>query len=260
MCGWIKFHRSFLDWEWYSDINVSRVFIHLLLKVNFYDEKWKGTTVKRGQRVTSLSNLASETSLSVKQIRTVFKKLESTGEIIRKGTSRFTIITICNYEKWQKDLEPEGKQRASKGQTEGKQRATNKEVKKDKEVKNKTEPSKKFVPPELSEVELYFSEKGFAHEAQRFFDYYESIGWKVGKNPMKKWKNAASGWISRNSNQNKTQPNTPSIQDQIAKELLKDETDFKGTGSQSTHRLGAPLSGQAPRLIRADGFSDKEIL
>ena len=36
-------------------------------------------------------------------------------------------------------------------------------------------------------------------EAQKFFNYYESNGWKVGKNPMKNWKAAANNWIS-NSN------------------------------------------------------------
>jgi len=36
-------------------------------------------------------------------------------------------------------------------------------------------------------------------EAQKFFNYYESNGWKVGKNPMKNWKAAANNWIT-NSN------------------------------------------------------------
>jgi len=35
-------------------------------------------------------------------------------------------------------------------------------------------------------------------EARRFYDYYESNGWKVGKNKMKNWKSAISGWHSRN--------------------------------------------------------------
>ena len=63
--------------------------------------------------------------------------------------------------------------------------------------------AKRFVPPTIDEVRAYFHEKGctVSTEPQRFFDYYESNGWKVGKNKMQKWKNAASGWISRNQNQ-----------------------------------------------------------
>jgi len=36
-------------------------------------------------------------------------------------------------------------------------------------------------------------------EAERFFNYYESNGWKVGKNPMKSWKHAVTNWITRSS-------------------------------------------------------------
>lgn len=34
-------------------------------------------------------------------------------------------------------------------------------------------------------------------QAERFFDYYDSNGWRVGKNPMKNWKSAVSGWLNR---------------------------------------------------------------
>lgn len=58
--------------------------------------------------------------------------------------------------------------------------------------------SKRFSPPGLEEIEVYFAEKGgTAAQAERFRDFYESNGWKVGKNPMKSWKAAASGWMSR---------------------------------------------------------------
>ena len=58
--------------------------------------------------------------------------------------------------------------------------------------------SKRFSPPGLEEIKAYFAEKGgTAAQAERFRDFYESNGWKVGKNPMKSWKAAASGWMSR---------------------------------------------------------------
>lgn len=34
-------------------------------------------------------------------------------------------------------------------------------------------------------------------EAEEFFFYYQSNGWKVGKNPMKCWKSALQGWRIR---------------------------------------------------------------
>lgn len=54
-------------------------------------------------------------------------------------------------------------------------------------------------PRTILEVTDYFQEKGSnKKEGERFYYYYESQGWKVGKNPMKNWKMSASGWISRN--------------------------------------------------------------
>ena len=62
----------------------------------------------------------------------------------------------------------------------------------------------RFTPPSESEVKDYFNSKLNTTEAEKeyraFFSYYESNGWKVGKNKMKNWHAAASGWISRMSN------------------------------------------------------------
>lgn len=56
-----------------------------------------------------------------------------------------------------------------------------------------------FKPPSLEEARAYFLEKSqTVEEANRFWYFYDSKGWKVGKNQMKNWRSAASGWISRN--------------------------------------------------------------
>jgi len=59
---------------------------------------------------------------------------------------------------------------------------------------NKSE-SKKFKKPELSEAQDYFRELGHVSEAQSFVDFYESNGWRVGRNPMKDWRAASRNWI-----------------------------------------------------------------
>lgn len=64
--------------------------------------------------------------------------------------------------------------------------------------------SKKFSPPDVETVKSYFAEKGGTEaQAIRFHAYYESNGWKVGRNPMKNWKAAVTGWISRDTEQQK---------------------------------------------------------
>jgi hypothetical protein len=63
--------------------------------------------------------------------------------------------------------------------------------------KEKPKPKKGFVPPTIEEVSSKFPEIN----AERFVNYYESIGWKVGKNKMESWVAAAAGWISRDKPQ-----------------------------------------------------------
>ena len=67
MEGWIKIHRGLLDWEWYSDTNCVRLALHLLLKANFQTRRWRG----KSDFLTS------------------------------RATSSYTVVTICNYERYQ---------------------------------------------------------------------------------------------------------------------------------------------------------------
>ena len=60
--------------------------------------------------------------------------------------------------------------------------------------------AKRFVKPTLSEIEQYCIERNNNVNAEQFFDYYESNGWKVGKNSMKDWKAAVRTWEKNNYN------------------------------------------------------------
>jgi hypothetical protein len=99
--GWIKLHRQILEWEWYSDNNCFRLFLHLLLKANHKEKRFKGLELKVGSIVTSRDLLARETGLTSQQIRTALTKLISTNEITSVTSSQGTIIQIVSYEKYQ---------------------------------------------------------------------------------------------------------------------------------------------------------------
>lgn len=79
--GRIDLHRKILDWEWYSDINTCRLFIHMLLKANWREGKFRGTTVPRGSFVSSLEKLSEETGLTIRELRTAISHLKMTGEL-----------------------------------------------------------------------------------------------------------------------------------------------------------------------------------
>lgn len=55
----------------------------------------------------------------------------------------------------------------------------------------------KFVRPTLEEVRAYCSERNNGIDAESFINFYESKGWKVGKNSMKNWKAAIRTWENR---------------------------------------------------------------
>ena len=57
----------------------------------------------------------------------------------------------------------------------------------------------RFSPPSAEEIEAYCEEKGFCIDAERFVDYYASIGWRVGKNPMKDWRAAVRTWVKKDT-------------------------------------------------------------
>lgn len=53
---------------------------------------------------------------------------------------------------------------------------------------------KKFVKPTIEEVDAYCRESGHSIDCGAFVDFYESKGWKVGKNSMKDWRAAVRNW------------------------------------------------------------------
>lgn len=58
---------------------------------------------------------------------------------------------------------------------------------------------KRFKKPTLEEVKEYCLERQNNINPELFIDYYESNGWKVGKNPMKDWKACIRTWEKKNT-------------------------------------------------------------
>lgn len=132
---YVKISRKILEWEWYTDINTKVLFLHILLKANWKPGRFQGTDVPRGSFVTSQQNLALETGLTLKNVRTALKHLENTGEVAVSRHPKFSVITVKNYNQYQSG----GSQVAVEGQSEGSQVATIEERKKErKEEYNKS--------------------------------------------------------------------------------------------------------------------------
>lgn len=73
---------------------------------------------------------------------------------------------------------------------------------KDKDKDKELDKDKKKAKPTLEEVRAYCAERRNKVDPAKFFHFYESKGWMVGKNPMKNWKSAVVTWESDGKNQN----------------------------------------------------------
>lgn len=99
--GYLRLFRQMLEWEWYDNPNTKVIFIHCLLKANDKVKDWRDLKIKRGQFVTSLEKLATANGLTLRQTRTALKNLQMTQEIDIQTTSRYSIITVKNYNLYQ---------------------------------------------------------------------------------------------------------------------------------------------------------------
>lgn len=142
MDGHIKFYRKFLDWGWYQDINTKVLFIHMLLKANWKDGTFMGTTVPRGSFVSSIKSLAYETGLTEREIRTGISHLKTTGEVTSKATNKYSVFTIKNYDLYQSEDRQDSTQATGERHSNDKRTTTieerNKEKKKEGNKKENT--------------------------------------------------------------------------------------------------------------------------
>jgi len=87
---------------------------------------------------------------------------------------------------------------------------------------SKAQTEKRFVPPSLEEVEKYVLEKNYKNvDAQTFINYYESVGWVVGKKKMVNWRAAVASWETRNKNNSPPQKRKPAIDNYDVNEIWK---------------------------------------
>jgi DNA-binding transcriptional regulator YhcF (GntR family) len=98
-----------------------------------------GQPVERGQYMTSLSRLARDLNLSVRQVRTALTRLEKTGEIDTQTTNKSTLVTISNYGSYQIDESTKKKKTTRKRQAVDTQTTDiNKKERKEEEKNNTT--------------------------------------------------------------------------------------------------------------------------
>ncbi|NMW21416.1 MAG: hypothetical protein HKK67_07250 [Chlorobiaceae bacterium] len=105
LSGYIKLYRRLASWEWYRESTMVHMLVHLLLMANRKPGKWKGIDIQRGQLITGRHALSLQTGISERTCRTCLERLKTSREIAIQTTSRYTLITVLNYDTYQKKNE-----------------------------------------------------------------------------------------------------------------------------------------------------------
>ena len=192
--GFIKLHRKMTKWGWYHDANTFRLFVHLLLTANYEPRPFEGRTIERGQRAASIAGLSNETDISVQSIRTAMNHLKSTGEITTEPMPKYTIITIKNYDSYQ---------RVTSDQTNDQQttdkRSTNdqQQWKKDKESKRKIKKRERgALSPHGQFENVFLSDLEVADLRAKYPNHYEAKIERLSRVIESKGKNYADHYAT----------------------------------------------------------------
>ena len=85
-----------------------------------------------------------------------------------------------------------------KAEKQAEAKAAEKSEAPEKSEKSEDTKPRKFEKPTVDEIKAFINEQGLKIDAETFFNYYESTGWKIGgRATMKSWRAAVLNWNAR---------------------------------------------------------------
>ena len=106
MEGWIRVHRKIIDAPWFNKSEYVHLWLYLLLKANHKDQEVfignEKILVKRGQLLTSRHKLSEVVHIQENKIYRILKCFENEHQIEQHKTRKYTVISIVNYDMYQK--------------------------------------------------------------------------------------------------------------------------------------------------------------
>lgn len=188
--GFIKVPRDFVE-SWGTKPNVCALYMHLLSTANLKPKDWQGTTIGRGELVTSTDRLATALRMTARKVRTILSNLVKDKRIITNTTNRWTKVTICDF-----DNTDDTKQ--ASGLTATQEYTLDSAI--EGIVKTTRTKLQLFKKPTIDEVRKYCNSTCSNVNPDEFWNFYESKGWLIGKTPMKNWHSALATWERRRTN------------------------------------------------------------
>ena len=192
--GFIVINRKIRKWRWWGNPTAMAIWLYILVEANWTTGWWGGGSeaVQRGEFITSQLRMSQELGLSRPTIKKYLKMFQDDGQIALDVNNSRTKISVINYAKYQdldhERLQPSLQRDLQPSLQQSLHNRTNKQL------NQETNKRESFVKPTLDELRAYIFENGFSVDPERFLDYYDSNGWKVGKSRMKDWKKAVNNW------------------------------------------------------------------
>ena len=141
--GWIKLHRKTLENPLTKNPDGFMLWVQLLLRANHKDARImvgnKFVDIKRGQLLTGRNKLVEYTGINRSKLERLLNLLESEHQIEQQKTTKYRLISITNYDKYQGDEQQTSNKRATNEQ----QLSTNKN---EKNVDNDNNEKKTDIP------------------------------------------------------------------------------------------------------------------
>ena len=105
MKGWITLHRKLLENPISCKADYLSVWVHLLLMASHEETSFiwnnKKQILRKGQLLTGRKKLSKQTGVTESQIYKILKYLEMEQQIEQQKTTKFTVITIKNWGRYQ---------------------------------------------------------------------------------------------------------------------------------------------------------------
>ena len=189
MEGWIKIHRKILDNPIVcKDADTFAIWFYLLLNATHQDVpalfKGKKITLKKGQLITGILSISKKLSINKDKVQRTLKLFESDKQIEQQTSNKNRLISILNWDDYQKDDKQFDKQVINNCETTDKQLITNKNIRiKENNIYGQTVGQENI----FDNVDVEFEEIKKQKWQNQFEEFYNAYPRKVKKQDVKKW-------------------------------------------------------------------------
>lgn len=181
--GWVALPRSIWDSPIATKKDYLLVWLYIYSNVNHTENSfiWNNSTitVKRGQGIFSQLAISKKLKVNIASVSRILKYLENEKQIEKQTTTKYTLITILNYDRLSESVKPIVKQTKNKLKTNEKQTKTNNndnnEYNKDKNIINN-----RSVAPDRDNTAKPFEER-----YRRFIEGFNLLTGKSYRGDMK---------------------------------------------------------------------------